>query len=138
MDARSYKIALNISPFDFRIESTLGESSVSYHSEPKLYGNKIVLEITYSYILTDMFTNKEQEVLTVQSVYEIPTNEIKNREDVYEFYKDALQCLNEAYQAYKYEQAQPEMLPNLTFPNQPIENFKLEIDRFFNLLISQN
>lgn len=139
MNARAYRVQLNISPFDFRTESVLGESSVNYQSEPFLIDNKIVLKITFSYILTDMFTNKWHEVLKVESVYEIPVNEIKSREVVYEFYKDSVLSLNEAYQAYKYElQPQSEVLPRIVFPDPPIENYKLEIDRVFSILIRQN
>jgi hypothetical protein len=47
--------------------------------------------------------------------------------------------LTEAYQAYKYElQPQSAALPNIVFPTPPIENYKGEIDRVFNLLNSQN
>ena len=95
----------------------------------------MVLTITKKYILLDMSTNKEHEVLTAQSVYEIPPNEIKSREDIYEFYKDATLSLNEAY---RYTQTQLPSLPNILFPNQPIENYQREIDRVFNLLNSQN
>ncbi len=135
MNARSYRVNLSLSPLDFRAEKGLGESSVSYQSEPKFINNKVVLSITNSYILTDMFTNKGHEVLKVQCVYEIPPSEIKSREDVYEFYKDAMLSLNEAYQAYRLQM--PSLL-NISFPNQPIENYKGEIDRVFNLLNSQN
>ena len=137
MNARSYRVSLHISPLDFRVEKGLGESSVSYQSEPFLIDKRIVLKITNSYILADIFTNKRHEVLTVQTVYEIPLNELKSREHVYAIYNDALLSLNEAYQAYK---LQPQMadLPNIKFPNQPIENYKGEIDRVFNLLNSQN
>ena len=139
MNARTYRVKHNLSPFDFNAKKGLGESSLSYQSEPKLVNNNIVLSITNSYIMTDMFTNKGHEVLKVQSVYEIPHNEIKSREDVYEFYNDSVSSLNEAYQAYKHElQPQSVPLPNIIFPNQPIENYKGEIDRVFNLLISRN
>jgi hypothetical protein len=135
MNARSYRMNLNLSPLDFSAEKGLGESSVSYQSEPKLINDKVVLEITNSYILTDMFTNNGHEVLKVQSVYEIPSNLIRSREDVYEFYKDATLGLNEVYQ---YSRTQIPALLNIRFPNQPIENYKGEIDRVFNLLNSQN
>jgi hypothetical protein len=95
----------------------------------------VVLTITKKYILIDTSTNKEHEVLAAQSVYEIPTNEIKSREDVYEFYKDATLSLNEAYQMHK---RQLPSLSNISFPNQPIENYEGEIDRVFNLLIRRN
>ncbi len=82
-----------------------------------------------------MNTNKEREVLSVKSDYEIPFNLLKSREDVYEFYKDATLSLNEAYQ---YARTQLPALPNIPFPNQPIENYKGEIDRVLNLINSQN
>lgn len=82
-----------------------------------------------------MDNKKEHEGLSVKSDYEIPTNEIKSREDVYEFYKDALLGLDETY---KYAQTQMPLLPSRLFPNQAIENYKLKIDRVFSLLISQN
>ncbi|HUR66607.1 MAG TPA: hypothetical protein VMZ03_09665 [Chitinophagaceae bacterium] len=139
MIARNYRVKLDISPFDFRPEKGIGESSLSYQSEPFLINDKVVLKITKSYILTDMFTNNGHEVLKVQSVYEIPPNEIKSREDVYEFYKDATLSLNESFQAYKYELLpQSAALPNIVFPIVPIENYKVEIDRVFNLLNSRN
>jgi hypothetical protein len=82
-----------------------------------------------------MSKNKEHEVLSVKSDYEIPCILLKTREDVYEFYKDATLCLNEAYQ---FARTQLPALPNIQFPIQPIENYKREIDRFFSLLNSQN
>lgn len=99
MNARSYRVNLSLSPLDFPPIMGLGESSVFYQSEPPQFiNNKVALTIIQKYILLDMNTNKEHEVLTVQSVYEIPPNEIKSREDIYEFYKDATLGLNEAYQ----------------------------------------
>ena len=94
-----------------------------------------VLTITKKYVLTNMNTNREHEVLSVKSDYEIPFNLIRSREDVYEFYKDATLSLNETYQ---YARTQLPALPNIPFPNQPIENYKGEIDRVFNLLNTQN
>ena len=135
MNARSYKVNLILSPFDFPSIIGLGESSVSYQSEPFLINNKVRLTITKKYILLDMSTNQEHEVLSVESVYEIPCNEIKSRGDVYEFYKDATLSLNEAY---KIAQMHFPSLANRTFSNQPIESYKGEIDRVFSLLISQN
>ena len=135
MNARSYRVNLTISPLDFPPIMGLGQSSVSYQSEPKLNKKNIILTITKKYVLTDMNANKENDVLSVQSDYEIPANLIKSREDVYEFYKDAMLSLNEAYQ---YACTQLAGLPNIKFPNQPIENYKGEIDRVFNLLSTQN
>src|SRR5688572_21619078 len=135
MQARSYRVNLILSPIDFPPIMGLGQSSVFYHSEPKIINNKVELTITKKYILLDMSNNKENEVLSVQSVYEIPSNVIKSREDVYEFYKDATLSLNEAYQ---YAQTQLPSLPRIVFPNQPIENYQKEIERVINLLNSRN
>lgn len=134
MNARIYRVNLNISPLDFPPIIGLGESSLFYHSEPFLNNNKVLLKITKKYILIDS-TNKEHEVLSVQSVYEIPSNEIKSRNDVYEFYKDATLSLNEVYQNAR---TQMPTLHYISFPYLPIENYQNEIDRVFNLLFSQN
>jgi hypothetical protein len=136
MDARSYRVGLNISPLDFDANGGLAESSVSFQSEPKLVKNKVFLTIIKRYILTDIYTNKHHEVLSVESIYEIPSNEIKSREDVYEFYKDATLSLNETYHHTRTTEL-PTLL-NLVFPTPSIENYKREIDRVFNLLNSQN
>lgn len=135
MNARSYRVNLSISPLDFPAIMGLGESSVSYQSEPHINKKNVVLTITKKYVLTDMSTNTDHEVLSVKSDYEIPVNLIRSREDIYEFYKDAMLSLNEAYQ---YARTQLPPLPNILFPNRPIENYKGEIDRVFNLLSSQN
>jgi hypothetical protein len=135
MNARSYRVNLSLSPLDFPPIRGLGQSSVSYQSEPYLNKNNVVLTITKKYVLTEMNTNREHEVLAVKSDYEIPLNLLRSREDVYEFYKDATLSLNEAYQYYR---TQLPTLINISFPNQPIENYKREIDRVFNLLNGQN
>ena len=135
MNARSYRVNLSLSPLDFPAIMGLGQSSVSYQSEPHINKENVVLTITKKYVLTDMNTNKEHEVLSVKSDYEIPVNLIRSREDVYEFYKDATLSLNEAYQ---HARTQLPALPNIPFPTQPIENYKGEIDRVFNLLIRRN
>lgn len=135
MNARSYRTGLNISPLDFPPVDGIVENSVTYHSEPILNNNKVLLKITKKFILHNIDNKKEHEVLSVQSVYEIPSNEIKTREDVYEFYNDAMLSLKEAYQ---YAQTQLSLLPTRQFPNQPIENYRGEIDRVFNLLNSRN
>ncbi len=135
MNARSFRVKLNLSPLDFPPITGLGQSSVNYQSEPFFNNNKVLLKITTKYILTEMSNNKEHEVLSIQSEYEIPSNGIKSREDVYEFYKDAIRGLNEAYQ---YAQTQLPTLTKITFPYPPIENYQKEIDRVFNLLNSRN
>jgi hypothetical protein len=135
MNARSYRVNLTLSPLDFPPIMGLGQSSVAYQSEPHLNKKNLALTITKKYMLTDMNTNKEHEVLSVKSDYEIPCNLLKTREDIYEFYKDATVSLNEAYQ---YALTQMQGLPNIPFPIQPIDNYSREIDRVFNLLNSQN
>lgn len=136
MNARSYRVNLSLSPLDFPPIMGLGQSSVFYQTEiPYIINNKVVLKITNKYILVEMSNNKEHEIISVQSVYEIPTHEIKSREDVNEFYKDATLILNEAYQ---HAPSQLPTLLSISFPNQPIENYQKEIDRVFNLLHSRN
>ncbi len=135
MNARSYRVNLSLSPLDFPAIIGLGESSLDYQSEPHLNKMNLLLSITKKYVLTDMNTNKQYEVLSAKSDFEIPSNLIKTREDVYEFYKDATLALNEAYQ---YARTQLPQLHNIVLPTPPIENYKGEIDRVFNLLNSQN
>lgn len=135
MNARNYRTNVSISPLDFPPVDGLVESAVIYQSEPFLNSNTILLTITNRFMLYNVDNKKEHEVLSVKSDYEIPVNEIKSKEDVYEFYKDALLGLDETY---KYAQTQIPLLPSRAFPNQPIQNYKLEIDRVFDLLVRQN
>ena len=135
MNARSYRVNLILSPLDFPTIIGLGQSSVSFQSEPHIDKKNVVLTITKKYVLTDMNTKREHEVLSVKSDYEIPFNLIRSREDIYEFYKDATLSLNEAY---RYAQTQLPTLTKIKFPYQPIENYQGEIDRVFNLLNSRN
>jgi len=88
--------------------------------------------VAYTFVLNDM-DGKQHNVLSAQSIYKIPPADIKNREDVYEFYKDALLMLNEAYQ---YAQTQMPALPIRSFAYQPIEGYQKKINAFFNLLNS--
>lgn len=135
MNARIYRIDIKISPLDFPAVDGIVENSVTYHSEPVLNGDKLLLSITNKFIMHNINNKKEHEVLSVESIYEIPSNEIRSRADVYELYKDALLGLDEVY---KYAQTQMRLLPSRLFPNQPIENYNLEINRVFNLLSSRN
>ena len=82
-----------------------------------------------------MSDNQEHEVLKTESTYEIPCNEIKSREDVYEFFNDAILSLNEAYQ---YAQKELPALPKIIFPTLPIKNYQREIDGVLYILDSQN
>jgi len=135
MNARQYRVDIKDSPLDFNVNAGLVDSSVSYQSEPKLIKNMVLLTITKKYIVSEMGTDSHHEVLSVESIYEIPCNEIKNRNDVYEFYKDATRSLNETYQKHK---MQLPALLNIVFPTLPIEAYQKEIDRVFNLLNSRN
>lgn|GEM_PF-1528670 len=135
MNARSYRVNWSSSPLDFPAISGLGDSSLSYQSEPHINKKNLVLTITKKYVLTDMNTGKEHDIFSVTSDYEIPFHLIRSREDVYEFYKDATLGLNEAYQ---YVRSQLPTLFNIRFPTQPIENYKGEIDRVLDLLSRQN
>lgn len=135
MNARNYRSKLNLSPLDFPAIVGLGRQSDFTQTEPPIIvKNKVVLKITKAFILTETYTNIEHEVFKVQSVYEIPVDDIKTREAVYEFYKDATLSLSEAYQ-YVQKQIQ---LPNISFSTQPIETYRIEIDGVFHLLNSRN
>lgn len=135
MNARNCRVKLNLSPLDFPSINGLGETSDYTRTEPPvIVNNKLVLKITKKFILIETYTNKEHEVFTAQSIYEIPIKDIKMREDLYEFYKDATLGLSEAYQ---YVQKQMP-LPALSFPTPPIDTFQKEIDGVFYLLNSQN
>jgi hypothetical protein len=69
MNARRFRVNLVLSPIDFPPIIGLGESSVSYQSEPpQIIINKVVLKIIKKYILLDMNTKKEHEVLKAQSI----------------------------------------------------------------------
>ncbi len=135
MNARNCRVKLNLSPLDFPAIIGLGEQSDFTQTEiPVIVNNKVVLKITKKFILIETYTNKEHEVFTAQSIYEIPANDIKTREDIYEFYKDATLSLGEAYE---YVQNQIP-LPDLSFPTQPIETYQKEIDGVFYLLNTRN
>src|SRR5688500_15341902 len=98
MNARSYRVNLRLSPVDSPAIDGLGETAVDYYSEPVIIKDKLLLMIAKTFTLLEVNTNTKHGVLTAQSIYEIPPNEIKSREDVHEFYKDATLSLNEAYQ----------------------------------------
>ncbi len=135
MNARNFRVKLDLSPLDFpAIIGLGGQSDFTKTEPPVIVNNKVVLKITKKFILIETYTNKEHEVFTVQSIYEIPANDIKTREDIYEFYKDATLSLSEAYQ---YVQNQIP-LPALSFPTPPIENYQREVDGVFYLLNTRN
>ena len=134
MNARSYRVSLKITPVDFPDITGLGQSMVLYQSEPRLNGSMLVFSITKSFVLMDD-NDKQYDVLSAESLYQVPCKEIKGREGVSMFYNDAVLGLNDAYQ---YARAQMPDLANMKFPNQPIEHYKVEIDRVLNLIDGQN
>jgi hypothetical protein len=135
MNARNCRINLVLSPLDFPpINGLGGQSDFTQTEPPVIINNKVVLKITKKLIITDTYAKKEYEVFTAQSIYEIPSNDIKSREDIYDFYKDATLGLSEAYQYVKKQMP----LPNLLFPTSSIETYQREIDGVFALLNQQN
>lgn len=135
MNASSYRVKIQDSDLDFQVKAGMTQSSVVWKSEPFLKGDKVLLDITNYYMLSDMFENTQHQALSVQCVYEIPTSSLKSREDVFEVYKDSLSVFNETYQTHKL--TLPD-LPKITFSPQPIEAYQNEIDRVFGLLSRQN
>jgi hypothetical protein len=135
MNARNCRVTFNLSPLDFPAISGPGEQSDFTQTElPHIVGNKVVLNITKKLLLIEVYTQKEHEVLTAQSIYEIPASDLTTREDVYEIYQDATLGLREAYQF-----AQNRMpLPSLSFPVPTLETYRKEIDHVFYLLTSRN
>lgn len=136
MNARSYRVNLRSSDLNFIANAGMTETTIAYITDsPVIVNDKVRLKIIKGIVHTDMFTNESHEVLKVQSSYEIPVNEIKTRNDVYEFYKDATISLNETYKAL---QRQRPTLPDRHFPFLPIENYQNEIDRVFSLIDGRN
>lgn len=135
MNARKYRVKLNLSPLDFPAIVGLGKQSDFTKTEPPLIvDNKVVLKITKKLIITETYISKEHEVFTAESIYEIPATDIKTRTDIYEVYKDATLGLSEAY--HYVQKKMP--LPTLSFPTQPIEIYQKEIDSVFYLLNTRN
>ena len=135
MNARNCRKNLILSPLDFpQINGLGGQADFTQTEPPVIINNKVVLKITKKLIVTDTFANKEYEVFTAQSIYEIPSNNIKDREAIYEFYKDATLGLSEAYDYVKKQMP----LPHFLFPTASIETYRKEIDGVFALLNSQN
>lgn len=80
MNARNYRVKLNFSPLDFPVISGLGGQSDFNKTEPPVIIDiKVVLRIAKKLILIETFTRKEHEVITAQSIYEIPAYDIKTR-----------------------------------------------------------
>lgn len=135
MNARQYRTGYDLSPLDFPAITGLGESKIDFRTEPPLIvNNKVILKITKKFILVEFYNGKEHEVLSAVSVYEIPVNNIKVRESIYECYKDAISGLNEAYAHVKKQLP----LPDIIFPAPPIETYRKEIDSVFYLLSTRN
>lgn len=134
-NARQYRTEYNLSALDFPAITGPGTSKIDFKTEPPfIVNNKVKLKITNKFILVEFYNSKEHEVLTAVSVYEIPVNNIKVRESIYECYKDAISGLNEAY-AYAKKQLP---LPDIIFPAPPIETYRKEIDGVFYLLNTLN
>ena len=135
MNARHYRIEYNLSPLDFPAINGPGTSRIDFRTEPPfIVNNKVKLKITIKYILVEFYTNKEHEVLVAGSVYEIPINEIKLRENIYECYEDATLGLSEAYEYTKKQLP----LPDINFRTAPIETYRQEIDGVFYLISTLN
>ncbi|WP_348825723.1 hypothetical protein [Flavobacterium aestuarii] len=135
MNARHYRIEYNLSALDFPAIEGPGESRIDFRTEsPFILNNKLQLKITKKYILVEFYNSKEHEILTAISVYEIPLSEIKTRENIHEFYNDATLGLSEAYEFAKTNLP----LPDINFPNLPIEVYQKEIDRVFYVLNNLN
>src|SRR5690349_15252884 len=98
MNARQYRTEYKLSPVDFPAIDGLGQSNLTFRTDPPtIVKNKLNLKIAMTYTLLEVADKKEYSVLTATSVYEIPVTSIKERETVYECYKDAVSGLNEAY-----------------------------------------
>lgn len=135
MNARHYRTEYDLSALDFPAITGPGTSRLDFRTEPPfIVNNKVKLKITKKYVLVEFYNGKEHEVLTAVSVYEIPVNDIKDRETIYELYKDATSGLNEAY-AFAKKQLP---LPDIIFPNPPIETYHKEIDGVFYLINTLN
>lgn len=135
MNARSYKVKVILSALDFPPIIGMAETCINVRTEPpKITNNRVVLTITKTFVL-DMGANEQHDIFSVQSFYEIPITEIKTREDIHEFYKDATLSLQEEYNNI---QKRIPQLPSRSFPNQPIENYQREIDGVFAVLYREN
>lgn len=135
MNARHYRTEYDLSALDFPAIEGPGESRIDFKTEsPIIVNNKVKLKITKKYILVEFYNNREHEILSAISVYEVPVSEIKTGENIHEFYKDATLGLSEAYEYAKKKLP----LPHINFPSLPIEIYQKEIDRVFHLLNTLN
>jgi hypothetical protein len=136
MEAKKYCIKINYSKIDFPPLNGLARQSILTMLEPlTVVGNKLSLKINKTLLIIETYNNVEHEILKAQSVYEIPVSDIKDKEGVYEFYKDATSNLFQGY-----EQAQKEIpLPVMTVPPpEPIDNYKQDFDYIFNFIQTLN
>ena len=135
MNARNYRVKVNLKPLDFPSIKGLGQQKDFTQIEPPIIiSGKLQLKITKKLLLLETYLNIEHEILCMQSIYEIPIIEIKNRENIYDCYKDASLGLSEAYNFVKGKVE----LPKILFPVPSIENYQREIDGIFYLLNSLN
>lgn len=135
MNARQHRKEYDLSPLDFPAIQGPGESGIDIRTEPPIIVNKKVkLKITVKFVLVEFYNRKKHVVLTAFSVYEIPINEIKSRENVYEYYQDAILGLSEAYNFAKKQLP----LPDISFNAAPIETYKQEIDGVLYLINTLN
>jgi hypothetical protein len=135
MNARNYIVKLNRSTIDFPALCGLGMQSIlTMTDSPNFVNGKLILKITKTLLITESYNSKEYEVLRAQSVYEVPINDIKTKEDLYEFYKDAELNLSQTYQ-----NAQAKIpLPPMQFPPEPIGNYQITSDSIFQFISSLN
>nr|WP_315149858.1 hypothetical protein [uncultured Flavobacterium sp.] len=135
MNARNYRTEYDISALDFPAIEGPGESRIDFRTEPPIIvNNKVKLKITKKYTLVEFYNSKEHQILAAISVYEIPISEIKTREYIYEYFKDATLGLSEAYEYAKKKLP----LPDINFPSLPLEIYHREIDGVFYLINTLN
>ena len=135
MNARNYRKEYDLSALDFPAINGPGTSRIDFRTEPPyIVDDKMKLKITNKYILVEFYNNKEHEILTTISVYEIPLKNIETRETIYACFEDAVSGLNEAYEYAKKKLP----LPDIFFPTPPIETYRKEIDGVFYLLNTLN
>lgn len=135
MNARQYRIKYDLSALDFPAIDGLGESRIDFRTEsPFIVENKVILQITKTYVLAELYNGKKHTILSALSIYEIPVGEIQSRESIYDCYNDATLGLSEAYEFAKTNLP----LPNIKIPSLPIELYQKEIDRIFHLLTARN
>lgn len=135
MNIRNYRFNLILSPIEFPALSGLGiQSILTMTDSPNFVNGKLILKIIKTLLITESYTSKEHEVLKAKSIYEVPINDIKTKEDLYEFYKDAELNLSQTYQNAKAKIP----LPPMQFPPEPIGNYQKASDTIFQYISSLN